>query len=167
MTPPNETALFLRFYPQIYFACHRRHVFDPKARKGLSLNQGSILDHLDNVEPANLRSLAQHMGVTASTMSLNVDRLEAAGYLRRERDPDNARQVQIRLTEAGNRLKQRQNVLDPELVDKLLKRLNGQDRSTAILGLQLLANAAKELIEDTHTNHAAPSSLRKSKRKPL
>lgn len=167
VTRPNETALFLSYYPQIYFACHRRHTFDPGARKTLSLNQAGILDHLDNVEPTNLRSLARHMGVTASTMSLNVDRLEAAGYVQRERDPDNARQVRIRLTQAGNRVKQRQNVLDPQLVNKLLKRLEGQDRTAALYGLGLLANAAKEMIDGPHTSNHAPSLHRKTKRKPL
>jgi DNA-binding MarR family transcriptional regulator len=163
VTLPNETALFLRCYPQIYFACHRSHTFDPQARKILSLNQASILDHLESIEPTNLRSLARHMGVTASTMSLNVDRLEAAGYVQRERDPGNARQVQIRLTAAGNRLKQRQSVLDPELVAKFLKRLKGHDRRAALHGLQLLANAAKEMIEDRQ----ASSQHTKSKRNPL
>ena len=167
MKPPDETALFLRCYPQIYFACHQRHAFDPKTRRTLSLNQSSILDHLDSIEPTNLRSLARHMGVTASTMSLNVDRLETAGYVQRERDPHNARQVQIRLTEAGNRLKQRQNVLDPQLVSKLLKRLKGQDRSAALHGLQLLANVAKEFIEDRWTDRRPPSPRTKQKRESL
>ena len=87
------------------------------------------------------------MGVTASTMSLNVGRLEAAGYVQRERDPHNARQVQIRLTDAGNRLKQQQNVLDSQLVAKLLRQLNGDERQTALRGLKLLANAANEIIQ--------------------
>ena len=86
MTLSEEIGAFVRFYPQVYFACHRRHVRDERARRTLSLNQAGILDHLDSVEPTSLHSLARHMGVTASTMSLNVDRLEQAGYLRRQRD---------------------------------------------------------------------------------
>src|SRR3954471_17619872 len=144
----NEVAAFLRLYPQIYFACHRRHVRDEKARKTLSLNQAGILDHLDNVEPTNLLSLARHMGVTPSTMSLNVDRLERAGYVRRERDRRDARRVELRLTEAGARLKQQQKLLDPELVGSLLKRLKGRDRTQTLHGLELLAAAATEMIGD-------------------
>ena len=144
--PRNEVTAFLRLYPQIYFACHRRHVRDQKARKTLSLNQASILDHLDSVEPTTLRSLARHMGVTASTMSLNVDRLERDGYVRRERDRRDARQIELRLTDAGNRLKQQQKLLDPELVGSLLKRLKGPDRAKALDGLELLAEAATEMM---------------------
>ena len=146
MTPRTEISAVLRFYPQIYFACHRRHVRDPAARKTLSLNQASILDHLDSVEPTTLRSLARHMGVTASTMSLNVDRLERDGYVHRGRDPHDARQIEIRVTDAGNRLKQQQKLLDPELVGSLLGRLEEPDRAKALSGLELLAQAATEVI---------------------
>jgi DNA-binding MarR family transcriptional regulator len=135
-------ADFLRFYPQIYFACHRRHARDARARRILSANQASILDHLDEVTPTNLRSLAKHMGVTASTMSLNVDRLEAAGYVRRERSHSDARQIELRLTTAGGRLKQQQSVLEPELVGALLKRLKEPERVRALEGLKSLADAA-------------------------
>jgi len=153
VTPQNEITAFLRLYPRIYFACHRRHARDQKARKTLSLNQASILDHLDSVEPTNLRSLARHMGVTASTMSLNVDRLERAGYARRERDRHDARQIELRLTDAGNRLKQKQKLLDPELAGSLLKRLNGPDRAKALHGLELLAEAATEMIAACQMNN--------------
>ena len=63
-------------YPRIYFACHLEHREDPVTRDVISAHQGSILDHLDAVEPMGLLDLAKHMGVTASTMSLTVDRLE-------------------------------------------------------------------------------------------
>ena len=75
----------LRCYPQIYFACHRRHVRDEQTQAVLSAHQASVLDHLDDVEGTSLVSLARHMGVTASTMSLTVDRLERGGYVTRER----------------------------------------------------------------------------------
>lgn len=168
MTPQNEITAFLRLYPQIYFACHRRHVRDQKSRKTLSLNQASILDHLDSVEPTNLRSLARHMGVTASTMSLNVDRLERAGYVCRERDRYDARQIEIRLTGAGNRLKQQQKLLDPELVGSLLKRLKGSDRAKAFNGLELLAEAATEMIAAWQMNNRRKlSQSAKTNRNPL
>jgi len=143
----DQVAAFLRLYPQIFHACHRRHVRDPKARKDLSLNQAAILDHLDAVEPTSLRSLARHMGVTASTMSLNVDRLERAGYLRRRRARRDARQIELRLTPAGDRLKQRgQKVLHPDLVASLLKQVPEPARTNALRGLEALATAATEIL---------------------
>jgi MarR family transcriptional regulator, organic hydroperoxide resistance regulator len=139
----DDIAVFMRCYPQIYFACHRRHVRDKAARRILGANQSSILDHLDAVEPTPLHALARHMGVTASTMSLNIDRLERAGYVKRSRDSHDARRVALRLTVSGNKLKQQQQALDPTLVSRLLERLPPGDRVAAINGLRLLAMAAK------------------------
>jgi len=146
MTRRDEIESFVRWYPQIYFACHRRHVHDPKTRTTLSLKQARILDHLHPADAMHLHALAKHLRVTPSTMSLAVDRLEQAGYLVRTRDRQDARRVELRLTPAGVRLKQQQKLLDPELVRTLLKRLKGADRKHALRGLQLLARAATETI---------------------
>jgi DNA-binding MarR family transcriptional regulator len=139
-------ATVLRSYPKIYFACHRRHVRDEQTQKVLSSHQASVLDHLDEVEATSLLSLAQHMGVTASTMSLMVDRLEGAGYLTRERSDQDKRRVDLRLTQSGVRIKQQQKVLEPELVAAVLARLSERRRRQALHGLELLAQAAEEMI---------------------
>jgi DNA-binding MarR family transcriptional regulator len=73
----------------------------------------SILDHLDAVEATVLSDLARHMGVTPSTMSLAVDRLERNGYVTRERNEADRRRVHIRLTDAGVRVRRANSVLDP------------------------------------------------------
>src|SRR5438067_13896350 len=73
----------MELYPRIYFACHARHVREPRTRRLLSAPQASILDHLDEREPLTLVDLARHMGVTPSTMSLHVERLVRRGYVSR------------------------------------------------------------------------------------
>lgn len=75
----------MELYPRIYFACHTRHVRDPQSHRLLSAHQASILDHLDEHEPLSLLDLARHMGVTPSTMSLNIERLVRRGYVSRDR----------------------------------------------------------------------------------
>ncbi len=144
-SPEIETVL--RCYPKIYFACHLRHVRDEKTKRTLSSHQASILDHLDDVEPTLVNELARHMGVTPSTMSLNVDRLETGGYVRRTRDPQDSRRVQLRLTKAGVRIKQKQKVLDPDLIGAMLDQLSKQERAEALAGLELLAEGAARLMD--------------------
>jgi DNA-binding MarR family transcriptional regulator len=134
-------------YPKIFFACHVRHVRDPETRKELSAHQASILDHLDDKEPASLMMLAQHMGVTASTMSLTVDRLVRSGHIVREKDPADARRVCLRLTSAGLRIKTMEKVLDPERVLAMLARLPAEEREAGLRGLELLAAAAVQQIQ--------------------
>jgi DNA-binding MarR family transcriptional regulator len=151
MTSDVETVL--RCYPQIYFACHRRHVHDEKTKAVLSAHQASVLDHLDDLEGTNLLELARHMGVTASTMSLMVDRLERGGYVRRKRSKEDRRRVDLRLTAAGVRIKRQQNVLEPELVEAMLARLEEHRRRQALRGLELLAEAASQVVSSGELNH--------------
>jgi DNA-binding MarR family transcriptional regulator len=116
------------------------------ARRRLSAHQGSILDHLDDLEPTTLMDLARHMGVTPSTMSLSVDRLERKGYVTRARDPRDRRRVNLRLTPAGVRVKQAQQVLEPARIRGMLARLTPEEREAALGGLGLLARAAAEYM---------------------
>lgn len=132
----------MEHYPRIYFACHTRHVRDPKTRRQVSAHQASILDHLDERDPTALVELARHMGVTISTMSLNVERLVRRGYVRRTRDPRDRRRLQLVLTAAGLRLREASSVLDSTRVRAMLGELAPSELSHALEGLALLAQAA-------------------------
>ncbi len=142
----GEVETVLRCYPQIYFACHRRHIRDEKTQQEISAHQASVLDHLDDVEGTSLLDLAGHMGVTPSTMSLTVDRLERGGYLTRERSSEDRRRVDLRLTAAGVRIKRQQKVLEPELIAAMLAQLDPARRKRALEGLELLAQASMSMV---------------------
>src|SRR5690349_22884903 len=103
----------MTLYPRIYFACHTRHVRDPQSQRLLSRHQASILDHLDEIEPTTIMDLAAHMGVTAATMSIAIDRLESKGYVVRVKDAKDRRRVHVRLTSGGVRVREASSVLDP------------------------------------------------------
>lgn len=146
MRDDGEVQQVLRDYPRIFFACHTRHRRDPKTRKLLSAHQGSILDHLDDVEPTNLMDLARHMGVTPSTMSISIDRLVRRGYVQRRRDPRDRRRVHLLLSPAGVRVKEAQQVLEPPRVHGMLQKLPRDERAAALRGLALLARAASRYM---------------------
>jgi DNA-binding MarR family transcriptional regulator len=129
-------------YPRIYYACHTRHVRDPRTGRALSSHQASILDHLDEVDPLTLGSLAEHMGVTAGTMCVHVDRLVRRGYVLRRRDPRDGRRAELRLSATGRRVREAKSVLDPSLVGRMLDGLDARQRAEALRGLALLAQAA-------------------------
>jgi DNA-binding MarR family transcriptional regulator len=134
----------MELYPRIYFACHTRHVRDPKTKRLLSAHQASILDHLDEHEPLTLLDLAHHMGVTPSTMSLHMERLVRRGYVLRERDAKDGRRLKLRISPAGMRVREAKSVLDPSRVKALLARLSWEEQSAGIAGLALLARAGSE-----------------------
>ena len=144
MGPDVETVL--RCYPQIYFACHKRHVRDQATQEVISAHQASILDHLDDAQATSLFDLARHMGVTASTMSITVDRLVRGGYVARERSEQDRRRLDLKLTPAGLRIKRQQKVLEPGLVAAVLARLDDRRRRQALRGLEVLAQASRDMV---------------------
>jgi MarR family transcriptional regulator, organic hydroperoxide resistance regulator len=142
----DDVAAVLAHYPRIYLACHARHRRDPESSDVLSERQASILDHLDETDAISLKELAEHLGVTASTMSISVERLVSGGYVRRDRDPADGRRVRLLLTAAGARMKAAQSVLDPARVRAMLRHLTADERADALRGLALLARAATQAM---------------------
>jgi MarR family transcriptional regulator, organic hydroperoxide resistance regulator len=142
----NAVRRLLAAYPRIFFACHARHVRDPKTRRRLSAHQAGILDHLDAVEGTTLMGLAKHMGVTPATMSLAIERLVRRGYVQRERNSTDRRRLELRLTPAGVRIKEASSVLDKTRVRALLAGLAPREREQAVRGLETLARGADDLM---------------------
>jgi MarR family transcriptional regulator, organic hydroperoxide resistance regulator len=151
----NAARQVMELYPKIYFACHTRHVRDPRTRRILSAHQASILDHLDTEDSLPLMDLARHMGVTPSTMSIAVERLVRQGYVLRARDRIDRRRVSLLLSAPGARLREAKSVLDLARVRGMLERLPPQQREQALVGLALLARASQKFMEET-----APERLR-------
>ena len=82
-------------------------------------------------------------------MSLAIDRLERKGYVVRARDAADRRRVHVRLTSAGVRVRDAASVLDPPRVEALMDTLTEEERSMALRGLALLAEAAARV---THSH---------------
>lgn len=153
MTP--DVRAVLDHYPRIYFACHTRHVRDEPTGLVLSRHQASVLSHLDDVDPTSLSELAAHMGVTASTMSLSIKRLERSGCVYRRRNREDGRVVELRLTEQGVRIRDSQSVLDVDRVHGVLESMPGDRRAAAIRGLRFLAEASSAWMKSQVTRRNA------------
>jgi DNA-binding MarR family transcriptional regulator len=133
-------------YRRIRFACRARETVDASTGARLSSHQANLLGHLDAVDPSMVSELAEHVGVTLSTMSLTLKRLEAAGLVRRDRDPVDRRVTNVRLTETGVRLRDARSILDRHRVDRMLRMLDPERRREALRGLAVLADAADSLL---------------------
>ncbi|MDX1646127.1 MAG: MarR family transcriptional regulator [Longimicrobiales bacterium] len=125
--------------------CRRREMPDPSRRAPVSGHQARVLLQLDDEDPTMVGELAEFLGVTPSTMSLNLKRLEERGYVDRRRDPDDRRVMNVRLTRRGAEVKRAWTPLDPTRVDAVLRSLRPEERSAALAGLCLLADAADRL----------------------
>jgi MarR family transcriptional regulator, organic hydroperoxide resistance regulator len=74
---------------------------------GLTYPQYLVMVVLWEQDGQTVGAIGERLKLDSSTLTPLLKRLEAAGYVRRERDPADERQVHIRLTEAGRALKEK------------------------------------------------------------
>lgn len=130
-------------YPQIYFACHTRHIRRASTGTRLSAADSTLLAHLDEERAMRPTDLAKHLGVAASTLSAAINRLAKLGYASLGRAAGDRRAVDLRLTAKGAAAMQASSVLDAALVEKMLKQLSAGERKRALEGIGLLARGAR------------------------
>jgi DNA-binding MarR family transcriptional regulator len=157
----SDVELMIRALPRIQLACRARRAAGDG--RSISAHQAHILSQLDRVDPTMVTELAASMGVTASTMSLNLKRLREAGLVACHRDPDDRRVMNVCLTEEGERAQQALRPLDVDRVDALLRALRPDERRRALEGLAALAEAADALLSGSSkggaTNRGRVSSI--------
>ena len=65
-------------------------------RSGMNLTDLQSITILTSTGPITAGRLAEEMGLTTGSVTGVIDRMERAGYVRREKDPDDARRVIVR-----------------------------------------------------------------------
>ncbi|MFD7017983.1 MarR family winged helix-turn-helix transcriptional regulator [Streptomyces sp. NPDC059928] len=110
----------------------------------LTLPQLRALVVLDGSGPAKLAALAATLGVNSSTALRMVERLEGGGLVDRKVNPDNRREVILRLTGAGTDLVR--EVLDHRHreIAALVSRLPVDVRAGLVVGLRALTAIADD-----------------------
>jgi MarR family transcriptional regulator, organic hydroperoxide resistance regulator len=142
----SSVELVQRFYPQIYLACHKRHIRAASTAYRLSARDSSILVHLNETDPVTPTELATHLSVRGSTLSAAIRRLEQLGYLQRKKIPRDRRTVALTLTPQGAKAMAETSVLDSERVGAVLAKLNRNEKKRALEGLALLAKASRQTM---------------------
>lgn len=94
---------------------------------GVSPTEGHLLTYLRSYAPASVGDLARVFGIKQSTFTSMLDRLEAAGLVRREVNADDRRSFMISLTDRGVELTGRLNGLLLELEAEIRSRLTLAD----------------------------------------
>ena len=144
----SDVEIVAQTLSRIHFACRARFT---RVGDGLDVSehQARILSLLDPDDPAMVSELAEAMGVTASTMSLNLKRLEERGLITRQRDPADRRVMNVRLSGYGAEIREGLGELDVSRVDAVLRALGREERRLALRGLLALAEAADAVVAGT------------------
>ncbi|MBW8727764.1 MAG: MarR family transcriptional regulator [Inquilinus limosus] len=85
---------------------------------GITYPQYLVLNVLGEEDGRTIGIIAARLALDSSTITPLVKRMEAAGLVTRQRSPDNEREVQVRLTEAGRALFARSQCLGEALLQR-------------------------------------------------
>lgn len=87
-------------------------------RLGITYPQYLVLHTLWEEDGRTIGSIADRLALEPSTVTPLAKRLEAAGFVTRERDPADERQVRIRLTDPGRALRDESRCLAQAVVER-------------------------------------------------
>jgi len=111
-TDPADTAS-PRLADFLCFAIYSANLAYGRAYKpileelGLTYTQYIAIVALWEEDDQTVSGLGEKMFLESNTLTPILKKLEAMGYLTRRRDPGDERQVRVRLTEAGRRLREK------------------------------------------------------------
>ncbi len=115
---------------------------------GLTVAQAATLEVLQAEGALRLSTLGRRLGITPSTLTRNLARLEHAGLVEHESDPDDARATRVRLTRPGCKAALQVGRREEEFARSVLARLPAERREAALDGLHDLLHAVREATEN-------------------
>lgn len=114
---------------------------------GMTVAQAATLDALRADGPMRLGDLGRRLGISPSTLTRNLERLEERGLISRSPDPGDSRATAAALTEAGRRAAARVVRQDAAFARSVLERLDPSRRAAAIEALTDLLAAVRSATE--------------------
>ena len=114
---------------------------------GMTVAQAATLDTLRSEGAMRLGALGRRLGVTASTLTRNLSRLEEVGLLARAADAGDARAARVDLTPAGRKAAERLESMEQELGRAILERIPAGKRAAVVGALSELLVAVRGATE--------------------
>jgi DNA-binding MarR family transcriptional regulator len=115
---------------------------------GVTIAQAATLEALREEGRMRLGTLGKRLGISPSTLSRNLDRLEESGHVTRILDPDDARAAQVALTAAGHRIADRLESQEEDFAGEILGRIPKDRRARVVEALTDLLAAIRSATED-------------------
>lgn len=119
---------------------------------GVSPTEGHLLTYLRSYSPTPIGELVRVFGIKQSTFTSLLDRLEKAGYIRREMNPEDRRSFVIHINDGGRELADRLNRILDTLEDEIRKRAGSRD----VKGFHAVMAAVEEVTRVQLRDRPAP-----------
>jgi DNA-binding MarR family transcriptional regulator len=110
---------------------------------GLTVTEGHLISYLNSYAPAAVGELVRVFGIKQSTFTSMLDRLEAAGLIRREMNPADRRSFLIHITDEGRTHAELSSRTLLELEDAIRSRVAPRD----VQGFHAVMRAIEEITQ--------------------
>src|SRR5688572_8509380 len=125
---------------------------------GLHQTDQEALDLLDWAEPLTAGEIARHLGLSSGAVTGLLDRLEAGGWVRRERDANDRRRVFVHLShEHGAELWRLYQPLS-DAIDAHRATLSLEELDTVVRFLEFANQAMADATEHARRSAAPPAA---------
>jgi DNA-binding MarR family transcriptional regulator len=114
---------------------------------GMTVAQAATLGALDADGPMRLGALGRRLGISPSTLTRNLQRLEERGLVERISDPEDARAWQARLTPGGRRAAAEVELRELRFAETILAQLPSRRRGVTLETLRDLLQATRRATE--------------------
>jgi len=111
---------------------------DVVREKGMTLPQMHSLEVLGIHGSMRMKELAEAMGITTGTLTVQVDRLEAKDFVRRVPNEKDRRSINVELTDTGRALFEEHDRLHLRLTEELVSACPKEDRAALLRCLNIM-----------------------------
>jgi DNA-binding MarR family transcriptional regulator len=109
-----------------------------------SWTQKSVLSRLEKAGPATSAELARAEGVTPQSMGTAIAALEDMQLVERKADPEDGRQIVVRLTARGRSLRERSRAAKESWLAQALAKLDREERAILLKASDIMKRMAEK-----------------------
>jgi len=145
---PQDLNANLRFGFLIHDVSRLRRIVVDRALKplGITRSQWWVLAFLSRRDGMTQTALASDLDLTKVAIGRLIDRMEAAGYVKRRADKDDARTRRVYLTTSGSRLVKRIRESVDDVESSIVEKVDERQIARAAETLLILKGTLLELI---------------------
>lgn len=115
----------------VIFLTWRRYLEKITKSNGLTLNQFYILNQLIRKEYLNPSEIAEQLYCDRPTATVVIDNLKKYGYVTKERDTEDGKRIQVKITEKGRqKVELTGKAMDREVIFDPLSCFSDEERQT-------------------------------------